>query len=145
MDKWAGAHDEEVFIQTGYTKTVPVNCKYKQFLSRDEMDSYVRKARVVVTHGGPCCYTDVLKTGKIPVVVPRSKKLGEQIDDHQIEIGREFKKQNGNILLIEDIEKLEDAISRYDELTKDMDKTAGLCNNPKFCKEFSELVDGLFR
>ena len=144
MDRWAGSHDEEVFIQTGYTKYAPKNCRYASFISRDEMVRYIRSARIVVTHGGPCCYTDVLKEGKIPVVVPRSKDFGEQIDDHQIEIGREYRRRYGNIVLVEDIGRLGDAIARYDELIKDRDVAAGISHNEAFCADFSRTVDQLF-
>ncbi|MBO4860171.1 MAG: hypothetical protein J5530_01350, partial [Clostridia bacterium] len=44
-------------------------------------------ARLVITHGGPSCYIDVLENGKIPIVVPRCHKFGEHVDDHQLEIG----------------------------------------------------------
>lgn len=146
MDKWAGTHhDEEVFIQTGYTTYEPKHCRFAKFLTREEMIENMKEARIVVTHGGPCCYTDVLRSGKVPIVVPRRKKLGEQIDDHQLEIGRQFARQYKNILLIEDVDKIGDAIAQYDELTKGMDLTAGLDNNAVFCETFSEIIDTLLK
>ena len=78
-------------------------------------------------------------------MVPRRKKLGEQIDDHQLEIGRQFARQYKNILLIEDVDKIGDAIAQYDELTKGMDLTAGLDNNAVFCETFSEIIDTLLK
>ena len=38
MDKWALSHDEEVIIQTGYTKYEPSNCKWQNFYKQDVMD-----------------------------------------------------------------------------------------------------------
>ena len=91
MDNWASEHDEEVLIQAGYTDYRAKYAKIKKFLPREEMAKCISQARIVITHGGPACYSEVLRAGKVPVVVPRSKKFGEQYDDHQIEIGREFK------------------------------------------------------
>ena len=80
----------------------------------------------------------------IPVVVPRSKKFGEQYDDHQIEIGREFKKRN-NILFVEDIDKLGETIEHYDELSKDMDPSTCPSNNNEFCAHLNQIVDQMFQ
>ena len=145
MDDWAGEHDEKVIIQSGFTPIEPKNCKVQDFFSRDEMGRLISEARIVITHGGPCCYTEVLASAKIPVVVPRSHKLAEQVDDHQIEIGREFKNRYNNIILVEDIGQLDDVISRYDEIIKDMDINSFMSHNDTFCEGLSKIVDGLFK
>ena len=144
MDRWAGSHDEEVIIQSGYSTIEPKNCKWQQFYRQDEMDRFIRDARIVITHGGPCCYNEVIHIGKVPIVVPRSHKLGEHVDDHQIEIGREFKRRVNNIILIEDIEDLGDAIEHYDEIVKGMINNECPSHNAEFCKELSGIVDRLF-
>ncbi len=144
MDKWAGDHDEEVIIQSGFSTIEPQNCKWQKFYKQEEMDKFIRDARIVITHGGPCCYNEVIHTGKVPIVVPRSHRLGEHVDDHQIEIGREFKRRVNSIILIEDIEDLGDAIERYDEIVKGMNNSEGPSHNAEFCKEFSAIVDRLF-
>ncbi|MBP5416422.1 MAG: multidrug MFS transporter [Clostridiales bacterium] len=144
MDTWAGEHDEEVFIQSGYTKYVAKNAKQKDFLTREEMLDKIKDARIVISHGGPACYTEVQRCGKIPIVIPRSHKLGEQYDDHQIEIGREYKRRYNTILLVEDIAKLGEYIGRYDELVKDMDMSSLRPHNTEFCEELSKIVDQMF-
>ena len=144
MDNWAKDHDEEVFIQFGYTDFQAKYAKMQKFLTREEMAQRISDARIVVTHGGPACYSEVLRAGKIPVVVPRSKKFGEQYDDHQLEIGREFKKRN-NILFVEDIDKLGETIEHYDELSKDMDPSTCHSNNNEFCAHLNQIVDQMFQ
>lgn len=145
IDRWAGEHDEDVVIQTGYTRIEPENCKWQRFYSHDDMIDMIRKARVVVTHGGPCCYMEVLRMGKIPVVVPRNNRLGEHVDDHQIKICREYLNHYNNILLIEDIDKLGDCLSSYDELTSNMDSKDIMSNNRAFCEKMSGLIGRLFQ
>ncbi|MBR4430727.1 MAG: multidrug MFS transporter [Clostridiales bacterium] len=144
MDKWAGKHDEEVIMQIGYAKKTPVNCKWYKLLDHDKFIELEKNARIVITHGGPCCFTEVLKAGKIPVVVPRKRKLGEHVDDHQVGISREYEKKYNNIIVVEDIEKLGDILEKYDSITKDMNCSCAESNNEKFCKALSGIVDRLF-
>lgn len=144
MDKWAGSHDEEVIIQSGYSMIEPVNCRWQKFFRQDEMDRFISDARIVITHGGPCCYNEVIQIGKVPIVVPRRHKLGEHVDDHQLEIGREFKRRVNNIILIEDIEELGETIEHYDEIVSSLNNKANPSHNAEFCRELSGIVDNLF-
>lgn len=144
MDKWAADHDEEVIIQTGYSTVEPVNCKWQKFFLKSEMNDFISSARIVITHGGPSCYIDVLDHGKIPVVVPRRHQFGEHVDDHQYEIGLRLKEFRNNIIFIEDIEKLGQAIADYDELIKGMNNSTPQTLNDAFCDEFSKRIDRLF-
>ena len=144
MDRWAGAHDEEVVMQIGYTKKEPKNVTWYRLLKHDEYLKYLEDARIVITHGGPACFTEVLKAGKVPIVVPRKKSRGEQVDDHQVHICREYEKKYGNILVVEEIEKLGGLIEKYDEVTKDMPKGFIESNNEAFCQALSDIVDKLF-
>ena len=61
---------------------VTVGTHEQPFYSHDDMINMIRKARVVVTHRRPCCYMEVLRMGKIPVVVPRNNRLGEQMSNN---------------------------------------------------------------
>ncbi|MBO4688366.1 MAG: multidrug MFS transporter [Clostridiales bacterium] len=144
MDRWAGEHDEEVVIQLGYTKKEPVNCRFFTMVSHNEYLRFLNEARIVITHGGPCCFTEVLKSGKIPIVVPRKWKYTEHIDDHQTVICRKYEKKYGNIILVENIRTLGKCIENYDTLTKDMTKGCKESNNEHFCQELSGIVDKLF-
>lgn len=144
MDNWAATHDEEVLIQTGFTPYEPKYCKWQTLFPQKEVYELNEKARVVITHGGPSCYIDVLRIGKNPIVVPRRHEFGEHIDNHQLEVGREFSKRYGNIILIEDIEKLGDAIEHYDELTVSMKDKAFVSHSREFSDALSKIVDQLF-
>lgn len=55
---------------------------------------YLKKTRVVVTHGGPATIFLALKYNKNkPLVVPRTKKFGEHVDDHEIFFARFLRKE----------------------------------------------------
>ena len=61
------------------------NVKIFKELPFNKVVSYIKKSRVVITHGGPATIFLVLKFGKNkPLVVPRGKKFSEHVDDHQV-------------------------------------------------------------
>ncbi|MFD1441071.1 glycosyltransferase [Lacticaseibacillus hegangensis] len=71
---------ESVTMQIGYSTYKPRYCKFKQFMSYDEMRQYVKQADIVITHGGPASFIDVLNANKIPIVAPRLKEYGEHVN-----------------------------------------------------------------
>ena len=64
---------ERVIMQTGYSSYVPKNCEHFDFLSLQAMEDYIKKARIIITHGGPASFIAPLQAKKIPIVVPRQE------------------------------------------------------------------------
>jgi len=143
VDEWAASSSEDVLIQTGVSSYEPVNCRWQHFFKQQEMYDFINQARIVITHGGPSCYFDVLKRGKIPIVVPRHHEFGEHVDDHQLEISREYKKLYNNIILVEDIANLGDCLEHYDKLASELDNKF-TSHSAEFCEAFVKIVDDLF-
>ena len=85
---------EEVFAQSGVCDYVPAHYEYKPFLNRDEFESMMDKASIVITHGGTGAIISAIKDGKKVIAVPRLKKYGEHVDDHQLQLISEFTKSN---------------------------------------------------
>ena len=83
-----------------------------------------------------------LQFGKVPIVVPRQKKFGEHVNDHQLDFCRAVSNRDDNIILIEDIDDLKYAIIKYDELAASK-KTSGFGNNAKFIEAFERIVEEL--
>ncbi len=110
MDEIAGNIDEEVIIQTGGTSFKPQNAKWFDFTTEEEIKGFCRKASVVVTHAA-MSILDAWEQGKPVVVVPRLKKYGEVIDDHQLDFAKELEKE-GRVVAIYDVNMLEDALKR---------------------------------
>lgn len=102
----------EVFIQTGYSSYAPRFCDYSDFIAFDEMIERMNNADVVITHGGTGSIMLVLYNGKIPVVVPRQKRYGEHIDDHQVRFCEKME-HKGKILAVYETENLESTIANY--------------------------------
>ncbi len=86
--------DEEIFAQIGYSDYEPIHYKYTKFLDRNKFSFFMDEADIVITHGGTGAIISALKKGKKVIAVPRLKKFGEHVDDHQIQLVEEFSKMN---------------------------------------------------
>lgn len=144
MDKWASLHDEEVVIQTGYSTYEPQNCRWQKMFSYIDMSKNVDDARIIITHGGPSSFIAPLQVGKTPIVVPRRHCFDEHVNNHQVKFCKEVENRMGNIIVVEDIEKLEEVIAGYDKFIGSS-KSGITNNNAKFCEEFEIMVDRMFR
>ncbi len=83
VDGWAAAHpDVEVVIQHGEA-TGPVHAHAVPYLSHSELFALIRRAAVIVSHGGPATIAEAWNVGLIPIVAPRGHRLGEHVDNHQ--------------------------------------------------------------
>lgn len=142
MDKWAENHEEEVIIQTGYSSYEPKKAKWSRLYTYNEMQEYVQKARIVITHGGPSSFIAALQYGKIPVVVPRKKEYGEHVNNHQVTFCREVAQRKGNIIEIEDIDELENVINEYEVIVNGI--SVGMeDNNKMFCRNLEKLIESI--
>jgi len=108
------------------------------------MIEMVDKARIVITHGGPSSFIMPLQIGKVPIVVPRKHEFDEHVNDHQVDFCRKVAERQGNIIVVEDIDKLGRTIDLHNELSGH--KQNGMSsNNQKFCTEFERIVDELVK
>ncbi|SNR77568.1 glycosyltransferase [Blastococcus mobilis] len=80
----------EVQWQTGHTDVSGLVDRPTPWLSAADLRSAVRRADLVVTHAGMGAVLDALEAGRCPVVVPREREHGEQIDNHQVELAAEL-------------------------------------------------------
>ena len=144
MDRWAREHDEPVIIQIGFSTYEPKYCVWSKMYSYDKIEQIVDEARIVITHGGPSSFIRPLVIGKIPIVVPRKAEFNEHVNNHQVDFSREMEERQGNIIVVEDIDKLGEVIDNYNEIIKNK-KNSLINNNERFCKEFSQIVDSLVR
>lgn len=136
--------EEKVVIQTGFSTYEPVFCEWSRLYPYQQMLRYVAEARIVITHGGPSSFIMPLQVGKVPVVVPRQKRFGEHVNDHQMEFCRAMAERMRNILVVEDVGGLADHILNYSELIKSLD--CGKKNhNIKFLEAFQSEVEELMK
>jgi UDP-N-acetylglucosamine transferase subunit ALG13 len=82
--------DEEIVVQYGNSKHVPVGAKIKtvKLLPPERFREIVCKARVVVSHCGEGKLLLLQELGIPFVLVPRTKRRKEHVDDHQLELAQ---------------------------------------------------------
>lgn len=129
---------DEVFIQTGYSNYVPKYCKWEKLISYEKMNQFIEKADVIITHGGPATFMAVIAKGKNPIVVPRLKKFGEHVNDHQLEFVEKVLNIY-NLTVITNISDLNFYISNSDEQQKSDLKS----KNNLFMEKFIDMINQL--
>lgn len=69
-----------------------------------ELRAAFRAADVVVVHAGVGAALEALDAGRRPLVVPRLKRFGEHVDDHQLEVAHELERRG--LAIVRDVEDL---------------------------------------
>lgn len=78
--------DVDLVVQHGHGHA-PANARAAwPFLSFPEMVANFDAAERVITHAGVGSILLAIRHGHVPVVVPRLKRYGEHVDDHQVEL-----------------------------------------------------------
>lgn len=110
--KEEGIITEDVFAQTGASDYVPRNYAYENFLDRTAFAQKISECDKVITHGGTGVIIGSVKKGKKVLAVPRLAKYGEHVDDHQLQLLKQFD-ELGIIIACYELEGLGD---KYKEL-----------------------------
>ena len=130
--------NEEVIVQKGYTKYESKNMKTIDFISRDELENLEKQASYIITHGGVGSIVSSLEKGKKVIAVPRLHKYSEHVNDHQKEIIKKFN-ENKNIIGIQSVGELEDAVKRVSEFKPNQFKR----NNQKMLKIIECFIENI--
>lgn len=93
----SGYINEDIFGQIGCSKYKPVSFEYIDTIDKQSFDSYVRKSTGLIGHAGMGTITMALKYCKPLIVMPRQKKFGEHVNDHQVGTAKKFM-QLGHVL-----------------------------------------------
>ena len=128
---------EEVIIQKGHT---PYEGKYKNFDFSNDLESYLEKADILITHGGVGSILLGLEHNCRVIAVPRLLKHQEHVDDHQIEICENLVKKN-NILMANKFEELDEQI----ETIKKHKFSPYKSNNKEFNQQLDLIVNDLLK
>ena len=135
------AKNHDVFIQSGYSDYQPQIAEFEKMVSFKKIETLTKWADIIITHGGPGSILDALKIKKVPIVIPREKKYGEHVNDHQVQFA-EYLKARQKIISTNNIEELEKMIDNYEKLTKDI-LVDSQFNTKEFTKKLEELTISL--
>jgi UDP-N-acetylglucosamine transferase subunit ALG13 len=144
VDDWVDANaDQGVtgFIQIG-TSPAPRRSRSSAYLGYDEMEHAMRRARAVVTHGGPGSIMLCASLGKKPIVMPRQASLDEHVDDHQVMFTRRLA-EAGTIDLADSESHLHELLSAALAGGASVAGTRGRGHVDATVRRFEELVGEL--
>ncbi len=102
---------DEVFAQIGVSDYKPKNYEYVDFMSHDEFSEKINQASLIITHAGTGVIVNGVKKGKKVIAIPRLSKYGEHVDNHQIQLIKEFSELNF-IEPVYEIDKLGEALDK---------------------------------
>jgi UDP-N-acetylglucosamine transferase subunit ALG13 len=87
--------NEKVIIQAGNTKVVVKGALQKSTYNFNDFVALLKQARLIISHAGPATiYQSIVLAGKKPIIIPRLKKYGEHVSDHQLYFAQELAKEN---------------------------------------------------
>lgn len=102
------------FVQWGAASVRPI-CAGSRFLDVAELAARLDAADVIICHGGPATIAEAWSRGRLPIVVPRLARLGEHVDDHQVD----FCKKMADLGRIALVQTLSDFTRLLDEAVAD--------------------------
>ncbi len=126
----------EIIVQAGYTKYESKRMKIFDFISYDEMEKYIDKSDLVITHAGTGSIVMPLKKDKKVIACARLSKFGEHVDDHQVELVDVFYTE-GYILKIDEDTSLNDVLKNI----KDFKPKKFVSNTKKFIENLEQEIN----
>jgi beta-1,4-N-acetylglucosaminyltransferase len=111
VDEIAPRLSHEIVVQKGYSKYVPKNTKYFDFVPANTAVDYIRNSDLVVSHAGMGTLI-LCKEYRIPIIIfPRREKFKEHVNDHQMEIAQVLEKREDlNVHIVYEEDQLEEKI-----------------------------------
>jgi UDP-N-acetylglucosamine transferase subunit ALG13 len=90
--------DEEIFAQIGETSYKPHNFESVASLEKKVFDERLKEASEIIGHAGMGTIRMALDHDKPLLVMPRRRKYGEVVNDHQVAIAQKFE-ELGHVLV----------------------------------------------
>ena len=106
-----GNINEEVIVQAGFTKYKSDKMKIFDVTSKENLSKLINRANLIITHAGVGSIEMSLEQNKKVIAVPRLKKFGEHVNDHQKDIERKLNEE-GCLIGIDDVSKLGIALKK---------------------------------
>lgn len=126
----------EIIVQAGYTKYESKRMKIFDFISYDEMEKYIDKSDLVITHAGTGSIVMPLKKDKKVIACARLSKFGEHVDDHQVELVDVFYSE-GYILKVDEDTPLDEVLKNI----KDFKPKKFVSNTKRFIENLEQEIN----
>ena len=114
-----GLLNSDISAQIGDSSYRPKYFSAVSRMDKEIFDEHVREASAVISHAGMGTISMALDMNKPLLVMPRQRKYGEHVNDHQMSIARKFE-ELGHLLVAYEPEELPEKIGQLKtfELTK---------------------------
>ena len=106
-----GLISETVVGQIGEASCRPGNFEAVATMEKADFDKHVEQASAMIGHAGMGTISIALNNDKPLLAMPRLRKYGEVVNDHQVEIARRFARE-GYLLAVYDAADIPDGIFR---------------------------------
>lgn len=106
-----GLIDAAIFAQIGPAEYVPNNFEYTNILDKQTFEQKVQQAAAIISHAGIGSITTALQHNKPLLAIPRLKKFGELVNDHQLGTARKFESL-GHILVAYSLDQIPEKIEQ---------------------------------
>lgn len=134
-----GKINDRVIAQIGNTKfntKLPEKkMKIIKFISPDEMETLIKDADLIITHGGVATIIEGINLDKKIIAVPRLKKYKEHVNDHQLQIIENFNSK-GYIIGTRGVEDIEEALKNVQSFEPKKYES----NNKKFLNKLENSI-----
>jgi UDP-N-acetylglucosamine transferase subunit ALG13 len=90
---------EDVVIQYGAANVRPTFGRGVDFMPFEDVVEHLRAADATVMHAGAGSVLVALANGQTPIIVPRQRRFGEAVDDHQVAFARRLHVQSLAVLV----------------------------------------------
>lgn len=127
---------EKVIVQAGCTKYESKNMEIFDLIPTNEFDKYIKKADLIIAHGGVGSILTAIKNNKKVIAAARLSKYKEHTNDHQKQIVKEFADM-GYILELRDFNKLGKLI----EKSKSFSPKKYVSNTSNMVKLISDYIE----
>ena len=144
IDRWledGGAQLVQCTIQGG-TSWRGRHGSFHDFLSYQEVQAAMGQALAVVCQGGPGTIMECRALAQVPIVVPRLRRLGEAVDDHQVAFARHLA-EAGEIHLAETEAELRKLLDRVLVEPEAFQGQLARRHGDEAVRRFQELVNEL--
>ena len=126
--------EDDVIAQIGCTKYYSEKMKTIDYMDKDEILNYMEQSNYIICHGGVGTIIDALNLNKKVIAVARLKKYKEHVNNHQLEIIKEFTKMG---FILDGTDNLEEAIKKLDTFKPKKYSS----NNDNFVKLIDDYIE----
>jgi len=108
----AGRICDEIYAQIGNGAYRPHNFEYTKFLEKRLFDSCVEKTSRIISHAGIGTVTIAMDNNKPLLVMPRLKRYGEVVNNHQVAVAKRFEEM-GYIFAVYNTDQFQHRIREF--------------------------------